>query len=236
MLRLGSIARVDPPPLERVRFDYNPEQYIRQLGVGGHEERRHPRARSTTEWTGTPLHRVSLDLFFDALRRRQARTDIEVVLQRLHRWGLPADPADPISEPPRLQVEYGHGQQLRWVIQDINYRSVLLDPDTGRRVQASLTVDLLEHRSTVLALTPVEAAQAQAAAAAATTGTPTPATAAAATSRTYTVVSGDTLSTIAARQLGNMARWTEIYALNQPTPISNPDVIQAGWVLALPAA
>ncbi|HEY9898791.1 MAG TPA: LysM peptidoglycan-binding domain-containing protein [Pantanalinema sp.] len=54
-----------------------------------------------------------------------------------------------------------------------------------------------------------------------------------ATGGTYTVGSGDTLSGIAQRTLGNGDRWGEIYALNMDQ-IANPNVIQAGMVLKLP--
>ena len=50
---------------------------------------------------------------------------------------------------------------------------------------------------------------------------------------TYTVQSGDSLSAIAGRTLGNMDRWREIYDLNRDQ-IPNPNVIQVGQVLKLP--
>lgn len=50
---------------------------------------------------------------------------------------------------------------------------------------------------------------------------------------TYTVVSGDCLWKIAKKILGDGNRWREIYNLNT-TQISNPNLIQPGWVLVLP--
>ena len=52
--------------------------------------------------------------------------------------------------------------------------------------------------------------------------------------KTYTVQKGDCLTLIAKRQLGNGSRWREIYDLNRDK-ISNPNMIQIGWVLTLPA-
>lgn len=52
--------------------------------------------------------------------------------------------------------------------------------------------------------------------------------------KTYTVQKGDCLTLIAKRQLGNGIRWREIYDLNRDK-ISNPNKIQIGWVLTLPA-
>lgn len=59
-------------------------------------------------------------------------------------------------------------------------------------------------------------------------------TAEAPVAKTYTVQKGDCLTLIAKRQLGNGTRWREIYDLNRDK-ISNPNMIQIGWVLTLPA-
>ncbi|WP_330331470.1 LysM peptidoglycan-binding domain-containing protein [Streptomyces sp. NBC_00536] len=56
----------------------------------------------------------------------------------------------------------------------------------------------------------------------------------AAKKRTYTVRSGDSLSAIARRELGNEARWRELYAMNKGVVGSNPDLIRPGMVLTLP--
>ena len=53
---------------------------------------------------------------------------------------------------------------------------------------------------------------------------------------TYTVVAGDSLWEIAARLLGDPARWEDIYDLNQDTIGANPSLIIPGMVLTLPAA
>ncbi|HEY9723706.1 MAG TPA: LysM peptidoglycan-binding domain-containing protein, partial [Oscillatoriaceae cyanobacterium] len=62
--------------------------------------------------------------------------------------------------------------------------------------------------------------------------TPTPPSPAPAPA-TYTVRSGDSLSSIAARVLGNANRWQDIYNLNRDQ-ISNPNLIYPGMVLKLP--
>jgi nucleoid-associated protein YgaU len=60
------------------------------------------------------------------------------------------------------------------------------------------------------------------------------------TLREYTVRAGDTLSSIARTQLGNQARYQEIFDLNVGRPqsvggsLSNPSVLRVGWVLRLP--
>jgi nucleoid-associated protein YgaU len=53
----------------------------------------------------------------------------------------------------------------------------------------------------------------------------------------YTVVKGDTLSAIAEKFYGkgHGGRYMEIVKANTP-PVKNPDMIQPGWVLRIPAA
>lgn len=63
--------------------------------------------------------------------------------------------------------------------------------------------------------------------------TPAKAPAAVGSSRTYTVVSGDTLSKIAKREYGDAARWPLIHQANRDK-VPNPDLIHPGQVLTLP--
>lgn len=51
--------------------------------------------------------------------------------------------------------------------------------------------------------------------------------------RTYTVVKGDTLSSIAKREYGDASKWHQIYEANRDT-IKNPDLIHPGDSLRLP--
>jgi nucleoid-associated protein YgaU len=52
--------------------------------------------------------------------------------------------------------------------------------------------------------------------------------------RRYTVVAGDSLSKIAQREYGDGSKWKRIFEANRAA-ISNPDLIQPGQVLTLPA-
>ena len=58
--------------------------------------------------------------------------------------------------------------------------------------------------------------------------------------RRYTVVAGDSLSSIAQAQLGSAARYNEIFEKNEGVPqavggsLTNPSVLRVGWVLRLP--
>ena len=63
---------------------------------------------------------------------------------------------------------------------------------------------------------------------------PAPAPAGSATAgRTYTVVSGDSLSKIAKHHYGDAAKWHAIYEANRDK-IKNPDLIYPGQVLTIP--
>lgn len=55
----------------------------------------------------------------------------------------------------------------------------------------------------------------------------------AATKRTYTVVSGDSLSKIAQREYGDAGEWRKIYEANKDT-IKNPDLIYPGQTFNIP--
>lgn len=54
------------------------------------------------------------------------------------------------------------------------------------------------------------------------------------TARTYTVVSGDSLSKIAKKHYGDGNRWAKIYEANRSTIGANPDRIFPGQVLQIP--
>ena len=56
---------------------------------------------------------------------------------------------------------------------------------------------------------------------------------AAPTPKFYTVKSGDTLSSIAQSELGDSARYTEIFNANRNI-LSNPDAIDVGQTLRIP--
>ena len=55
------------------------------------------------------------------------------------------------------------------------------------------------------------------------------------TTRTYSVVGGDSLSKIAKKLYGDAGRWKEIFEANKDT-IKNPDLIHPGQVLKIPGA
>ncbi len=55
----------------------------------------------------------------------------------------------------------------------------------------------------------------------------------------YTIVKGDCLFKIARRLMGDESRWIELVELNKdryPSLLSNPDMIEVGWVLTIPGS
>ena len=54
-------------------------------------------------------------------------------------------------------------------------------------------------------------------------------------SQTYVVVAGDSLSKIAKHFYGNAGEWRRIFEANKDR-IKDPDMIQPGWKLTIPAA
>jgi len=54
-------------------------------------------------------------------------------------------------------------------------------------------------------------------------------------SKTYTVKGGDSLSEIAQREMGDGDRWKELYEANKAAIGDDPDMIQPGTKLTIPA-
>lgn len=54
-------------------------------------------------------------------------------------------------------------------------------------------------------------------------------------SKTYTVKSGDSLSEIAQREMGDGDRWKELYEANKDAIGDDPDLIRPGTKLSIPA-
>lgn len=232
------------PSRPRARYDWPPRVTFRQVdpvgssitvpllrhvavptGDGGWSVTDRPRRKGITEWTGQKPYTMPVQVYFDGfVNDRSVEAPIEVLrlMQRQPKAGRMEPAVISISGPVPLT-------RLRWVIDtlDFNADDEIYNEWTGERVRSSVTVGLLEYVGVTLLPEPVAAAQ-EAAAAGAGTSAPT--------SRIYTVKRGDTLSTIAARELGKASRWPEIVALNVATfpGLRDPNRIQVGWDLRLP--
>lgn len=177
-----------------------------------------------TEWEGVDPYRMTIPLVFDGFAEdRSVELDIETLRQMMR----PLD--TPRTRPPIVRligpIPLSH---LNWGIQNIDYGDELRRSD-GQRVRAFFTLEVIEWIQADV-LFGMRRSPAVAAAEAAPTNPDTPA-AAPASGKTYTVKRGDTLSAIAARQLGNSNRWREIADMNG---IRDPRTLKVGQVLRLP--
>ena len=117
---------------------------------------------------------------------------------------------------------------LYWIVYTLKFdQDNVIRNDSGARTQQSIHVTLYEYCSATAAvltnLSPAKVAQK------ALTSSHVSTT----SRRTYVVKSGDTLSSIAARVLGNVALWPTIASANN---IRDPNNIQVGQVLIMPSS
>jgi nucleoid-associated protein YgaU len=140
---------------------------------------------------------------------------VEAPIARLERMASPGprreDPPELVISGPILHPE------LAWVIDSIEWGEALRDDRDGFRIRQAATVNLLEHGR----------ADQRARLGTVRRRLPGPRR----RPRLYTVKRGDTLSSIAARELGNASRWREIAALNG---IRDPRSIKPGQQLVMP--
>lgn len=224
MTGVGYITQVSPKASTRVNFQYDPESCDPSGGVGGWTEVPRPLTVAGTEFTGTPLLKLTIVLMLDGYA---SGASIEPTIAQYYAWGT----APTGRTPPVLQLHYGVYDRLRWVIQDVQVANALRGgPNSGsaQRTQAQVTLTLLEYQGLTASRTAADSVRSQIIATNTATGNgaKNPAVA------TYTVHPGDTLQKIAARQLGNASRWGEIAKLNG---IKDPVHLKVGVRLKMPA-
>lgn len=193
-------------------------------GAGGWQVTDRPRRRASTEWVDAAPLTMALPLILTD--PAGGVVNVEPAIARVEAWEVAAPGG---IQPPVLSLRgpVPH-TDLRWVVKALTW-----NPDgayrapSGHRYYQELTLTLLEYVPSQVAFRPTSPAKAAAArqAHASTTGTGP-------SGRTYTVRSGDTLSGIAARQLGDYRRWPQIASLNH---VRDPNLIRVGQRLVLPA-
>lgn len=124
----------------------------------------------------------------------------------------------------RILVHYSQQEAGLWRITDCSFDSELRHPSTNEVVRGTLSVTLKRANDAAPAVGPVSGGPAPA-----PTG-PAPAP----PPRTYTVVSGDCLWTIAQRFYGNGAAWPKIYDANRSKITKSPNLIYPGQVFVIP--
>lgn len=217
------LAQVSPPGTT-LHFALDPASVTPGGGIGGWEEVAHPKRESTTEWSGTPLRTLTLELVLDENRLTD---DVENAVRILNVWGR-TQPG--WHEPSVLSFGWGTWAAWRWVVNGLEYGETVHNA-AGRRTRQAVTVELLEHRTAVLALTPAKRAT-PAPAPPGKPGKPSSGATPTPSGRVYTVKSGDSLSRIAQRELGKASRWPELARLNG---LRDPNRITPGQKLRLPS-
>jgi LysM repeat protein len=200
-------------------------------GTGGWQLVPRPRRKSLTQWKGIDPFQQQFSLIFDGLANDQSVEPSCLALEQMAR-----PPAEQTPPPIVRVVGVVPHPELDYVIGDGNggpglaWGDVLYSP-SGYRIRQEVTVTLLEYvaddrvASVPAAARARQQTAAQAAAAAATAGGHP------AKTHSYTVKSGDTLTSIAASQLGAASRWTEIAQLNG---LHDPYTITVGQKLRMP--
>jgi hypothetical protein len=189
-------------------------------GYGGWENQPRPHRQDLTVWKGRAPFSMDLPLLFDDYI---AGGSVETPISVLERMALP--PASG-KEPPVVAVTGAVAiarktvphSDLRWVIQELVWGDALWSTG-GYRTRAAVTVKLLHY----VAPDRVQSGTAAGRARLAVAGDGGP--------KAFTVGHGDTLSSVAARELGDYTRWPEIADLNG---LRDPDRLTVGQTLRLP--
>lgn len=191
-----------------------------------------PRRKGVIEFGGYAPRILTVEA---ALSYADIEQSIELLLIEVERvllW-----PVGELREPPSLRIQ-GPGvppfiQMHTWVCTALTPKGDTEERnEDGTRNLAFFTLEFLEDsRATLVVNTRQSPAQAATERAQEGSGTPAPGAPPPASSRTYTVKAGDTLSAIAARELGSAARWKEIADLNG---IKDPRQLKVGQLLRLP--
>jgi len=188
------------------KFDYSEIARFGQIEREG--------MKSITRMTGPGLRTMS---FTHTIANRDYQRSIEHVISPLVRLGRDGERVRFV----RGSTDYEQGTW--WNIKDLQVKVIQRALDNRiSRAELSWSLEEAVNVSTNLSRAVPTAAR------------PRPARTAAPVARQYRVAPGDTLWSIAARHLGNGARWAEIQRLNAAV-IPNPNVIRVGTVLRIPA-
>lgn len=179
-----------------------------------------PRRKPFTEFNAVQLTQLELPLMLD---KADTEHSVEAECATVDSWRY-VDAAS--RHPTRLGVSGPvslNGIDL-WVLIGLSWGDEIRRTRDGHRIQQAVTITLLEFAgNTATYLSPAILAQARQ-----TLNSTLPPPGG---HRTYYVKPGDTLSGVAASQLGDYRRWPEIAALNG---IRDPRYLQANTVIQLP--
>ena len=182
-------------------------------GYGGWETIERPKRRPLNSWKAIPARTLELDLLLDGYADGQSKERDIAALERVATGSAN-------TPPPPVQIAGPGipGSSLTWLIDDLTWGAALID-ESGQRTRATLQLKLVERiDDQLLAITnPAKNLKP-------------------ATGKRYRVKRGDTLTKIAARQLGSAKRWREIAKLNvrKGHPRRSVKDVVVGEILRLP--
>lgn len=184
-----------------------------------------PRQKALTQWMDSSPMQLDLTLIIDG-----AGGSIEPQCSLVFEWQYPKHGQ---QQPPVLAITGpvdAKARSLYWVIYTVKFDldKVIRNPSSGARTQQNLTLSLYEYvPATASVLTHLSPARiAHSTLAAQGVGI---------TRRSYTVKSGDTLATIAARVLGDFSLWPQLAAINKIRDPRSATELAVGRKLLLPS-
>lgn len=185
---------------------------IPSLGYGGHPIGARPKKKALTVWEGRQPFEMEVPVLLDL--GGQVVEGLRAALDRMATSvnGEKPPPVKILSNKGKLPIPADISDDADWWLEDLKWGEELRRARDGELVRQEVTITLLERVDDQLLKTK-------------------PKTASTHRSRNYRVRKGDTLHSIAARELGSAARWREIGDLNH---IRSDGHLKVGMVLHLP--
>lgn len=193
--------------------------------TGGWQIVDRPRLVAATQWFDRAPWELDLPLLLDGGQGLTPRS-VERDCALLESW---TEPSPGQQQPPVLQVSglSVPGTHRPWVLNVVEFQGAIRDAISGRRTQQAVQLTLWEYSSTTSGspLSPLTPAQLAQQALGASTASNIP------SRRTYIVRQRDTLTSIAAVQMGDSTLWPLIAQANA---IRDPRNIRVGQELVIP--
>jgi LysM repeat protein len=189
-------------------------------GYGGWEIVPRPGKQAVTIWKGHDPYQIDLPILFDNFKISYS---VEADCTALERMARPVQPGD---EPPIVTVSrfMPHSDIDEWVIQTLRWGDSIRG-ENGQRVRQAVTVSLLRYIADDRVQLLSSAAKARTKAKKTTSKKPS------GVPKPHIVKKGESLADIAAHELGDYKRQTEIALLNN---IRDPKSIKPGDSLKMP--
>lgn len=202
-------------------------------GQGGWQIIDRARKKAATEWLDYYPMVMTMDAMFDGGAGLMPNS-VESQIATLETFEVPATGSFPPLPPVLIVSGPVAHTDLFWVCSKLTFPGgddTAIRDVNGVRTQQYFSIELTEY-SPSSAITDPNLSPAQQAAQGLPLGTPGGLGTVAPSGQNYTVIAGDTLESIAAKQLGNVLLWTQLALLNG---LPNGQILAAGTVLQLPA-